>query len=145
MSVHRPGEAAVVIAIESNRPDKVVEGIYRALKDSAERQFTRARPALLAVRLTDLTNSQLIGLASREYGLAAISSRLFASLDRQHLFGVVFLSPSQSLTEVRLTDQEAVRIQNRGSALLFRNHNYPLATDPRFTALRLFGAGTNLP
>jgi hypothetical protein len=145
MSVHRPGEGAVVIAIESNRPDKVVEGIYRALKDSAERQFTRTRPALLAVRLTDLTNNQLLGLTSREHGLAAISSRLFASLDRQHLFGVVFLSPSQSLTEVPLTDQEAVRIQNRGSAVLFRNHKYPLATDPRFAALRLFAAGTTLP
>jgi hypothetical protein len=145
ISIHRPGEAAVVITIDSNRPDKVVEGIYRSLKDSAERQFTRTRPAVLAVQLTDLINSQLIGLAAREHGLAAIAHRLFAGSDRQHLFGVAFLSPSRSLTETSLADQQAARIQNHGSAVLFRNHKHPLAADSRLDGLNLFAPATTLP
>lgn len=138
ISIHRPGEAAVVITIDSDRPDRVVEGIYRSLKASAERQFTRTRPAVLAVRLTDLTDSQLLGLVGREHGLAAIAHRLFVGPDRQHLYGVAFLSPSQSLTETPLTNQQVARIQNRGSAVLFRNHNHPLAADSRFDGLNLF-------
>jgi hypothetical protein len=65
ISHHRPREAAIVAVIESEKPDKVIDGVYRALKDSAQRQFTGQRPALLAVRLTDLTKAHLDELAAR--------------------------------------------------------------------------------
>ncbi len=140
MSVHRPHEVAVVVIVESQRPDKVLQGIYRSLKDSAARQFTRTRPALLALRLIDLTHTQLLELAvQQEHGLSAIANRLFAGPERQHLYGLVIMSPSQSLDVNPPTKLQPEIIQDRWSALLYRNHKHPLAADPRLNVIKLFG------
>jgi len=77
--VGRPGHGAVVAAVSSRRRDRVVNGIYRELKESAQGQFGGANPALLAIRLLDLTMPQLRELASKGLGnFGAISNRLFA-------------------------------------------------------------------
>jgi hypothetical protein len=137
ISLHRPREAAIVAVIESEKPDKVINGVYRSLKDSAQRQFTGQRPALLAVRLTDLTKAHLDELA----GLAAIANRLFAGETRHHLFGLAFFARNGALSSARPSSGiPLTTLENRGSAVLFRRNAHPMADDPRLNVLRLFSA-----
>jgi hypothetical protein len=142
ISLHRPREAAIVVVIESEKADRVVDGVYRSLKDSAQRQFTGQRPALLAVRLTDLTKAHLDELASQDRnGLAAIANRLFAGETRHHLFGLAFLARDGALSTARPSAGTPLTIlKNRGSAVLFRRNAHPMANDPRLNVLRLFSA-----
>jgi hypothetical protein len=129
-----PNEQAAVVAILSSRePDQVVDYIYRQLKKSAERQFSGTNPALLAVNLLDLTADQLRELGSGPNELAGLSNHLFASQNREHLFGVAFVSPADTPTPG--IDIYGARLASRGMALLFRRPGHPLSEDPR---LRLF-------
>jgi hypothetical protein len=128
--VGRPGHGAVVSVVSSGRPDRVVDGIYRQLKESAQGQFGGTNPALLAIRLLDLTRAQLRGLASEGSSkFGAISNRLFARDCRAHLFGVAFVSPADIVTESM--GSAGVEFSDRGLALLFRRKDHPLAQDPR--------------
>jgi hypothetical protein len=128
--VGRPGRGAVICAVSSGRPDRLVDGIYRELKESAQGQFGGRNPALLAIRLLDLTMAQLRELASDGSGsFGAISNRLFARDSRAHLFGVAFVSPADVLTEVM--GSTGVEFSDRGLALLFRRQDHPLTHDPR--------------
>jgi hypothetical protein len=134
ISMHRPGTAAVVAVIQSRRPDKVLDGIYHQLKSSAQRQFSGRNPTLLAVRLTDLTSSQLNLLAADQWnGLGGICNRLFAGQTRQHLYGVAFFAAVQPLMGLRFPGAQA--FDERGAALLFRRDGHPNADDPRLEKL----------
>jgi hypothetical protein len=134
ISMHSPGIAAVVAVIGSRKTSGVVDGIYRPLKSSAKRQFTRRNPALLAVRLTDLTSPQLDQLALDESnGFGAICNRLFAKENRHHLYGVVFLAAPQPLTGFRFPGGQV--FDERGTALLMRRDAHPYARDPRLNKL----------
>jgi len=117
--------AAVVVAASSRKPDRVVDGIYRAMKASAEGQFGGANPALLAIRILDLTMAQLRELTSGRLG--AISNRLLTGEHRAHLFGVAFLSPADSLS----VSPDGASFSSQGMSLLFRNEQHPLSQDPR--------------
>jgi hypothetical protein len=134
ISMHRPGTAAVVAVIQSKRPDKVLDGIYRPLRSSAENQFSGSNPALLAVRLTDLTSPQLHELAAdHANGLGAICNRLFSSQSRHHLYGVAILAAAQPVTGFRVLGGQI--FDERGAALLFRRAGHPRAADPRLDKL----------
>jgi hypothetical protein len=134
ISMHRPGAGAVVAAIQSERTSRVLDGIYRSLKLSAEHQFSRKNPALLAVRLMDLTSPQLDQLAAEESnGLGGICNRLFAGLTRGHLYGVAFLAAAQPVTGFRFPGGQV--FDERGAALLFRRNGHPCADDPRLNKL----------
>jgi hypothetical protein len=130
--VGRPADAAVIAAVSSRRPDQVVDGIYRALKESAHRQFSGTNPALLAIRLLDLTMAHLRELASQRSGkLGILANRLFAGDHRAHLFGIVFVSPADIMTgSMGVTGDE---LSDRGQALLFRREDHPLSQDPRLS------------
>src|SRR6185437_5296582 len=58
-----PGKGAVIFVVKSMSSDKVVDGIYRQLKWSAESQFSKHRPAMLCVQLRDFSAPQLRKLA----------------------------------------------------------------------------------
>jgi hypothetical protein len=132
MAIHRPGTALLVV-IESKRPDKVIDGVYRALKDSAERQFSGTRPALLAVRLTDITGENLKTLMAQDRnGLAAVAQRLFSSERRAHLRNVAFLARGGvSATPGTPSGLPGAVITDRGIAASFRRIGHPTANDPR--------------
>jgi hypothetical protein len=131
MSIHRPHEAAIIVALKSEQSDKVVEGVYRALKHSAKKQFTRTKPASLIVRLTDLADTDLRQLATEPVnGLAAIATRLQRSEDRQHMISVGFVAPTGVLTPNDLGAGATV-LRGNGMVLGFQNPNHPLAADPR--------------
>jgi hypothetical protein len=59
----QPGRGAAILSMQSSKKDNVVDGIYRQLKDSAERQFSSRRPALLCIHLREVTGPQLRELA----------------------------------------------------------------------------------
>jgi hypothetical protein len=134
ISMHRPGTTAVIAVIQSKRPDGLMNGIYRPLKASAEGQFTRTKPALLAVQLTDLTSPQLDELAVEPTnGLGGICNRLFANEHRGHLFGVAFLTTARPPLAYPLPQGAA--FEHRGAALLFRRTGHPSSNDPRLKRL----------
>lgn len=128
--VGRPQSGAVIVTISSRKPDRVVDGIYRALKHSAEGQFGGSNPALLAVRLLDLTPAELHELASvGPTKLEAISNRLFAGPHREHLFGVAFVSPPEAPTEN--SNAAGTKFSSPGPAILYKRNEHPLSDDPR--------------
>jgi hypothetical protein len=112
-----PRSGAVIMVMESEKPDRVVDGIYRQLKGSAGRQFTGERPAVLCVRLRDINARQLVNLANdRTNGLAMIATRLLRSDTRAHLAGISYISPSGTLSR-----SAANAVQDRGTAYYFPN------------------------
>jgi hypothetical protein len=125
--------AAVIAFVSSRKPDKVVDGIYRALKKSADGQFSGTNPALLATNLLDLTPNQLRELASGPSALRDISNRLFGGEHRKHLFGVAFVSPADMPEAI---DIHGAALTSRGMALLFRREDHPLSQDPRLALFK---------
>lgn len=142
ISTHVAGRGAVVVALESQQPDKKVEGVYRQLKASAKNQFSRVRPAMLFLRLTDLPAPDLITLARTEEsgrsGLGSIANRLLSGEKRQHLVRVAFLAPAGQITQSKQAVSVGISTtvsQDRGIAFHFLNSRHPLAKDER---LRVF-------
>jgi hypothetical protein len=127
-------QAAVVAIVSSREPDKVADGIYRALKKSAEGQFSGSNPALLAANLLDLTSGQLHELASGPSALGGIANRLFRGERREHLFGVAFVSPADTPTEA--IDVYGAALSSRGMALFFRREGHPLSQDSRLVLFK---------
>jgi hypothetical protein len=116
-----PGSDAVIMVMESEKPDRIVDGIYRQLKGSAGRQFSGKRPAVLCVRLRDIDAQQLVNLANdRTNGLALIATRLLRAETRSHIAGISYISPSGTLSR-----SAANAVQDRGTAYYFPNPQNP--------------------
>ena len=130
----REEHAAVVAIVSSREPDKVAEGIYRALKESAAGQFSGTNPVLLATHLQDLSPHELRELGSGPSALEAICNRLFRGKHREHLFGVAFVSPANMPSQA--TDIYDSALSSRGMALLFRRQDHALSQDPRLVLFR---------
>jgi hypothetical protein len=126
------GSGAVIVVMQSERPDRVIDGIYRQLKDSAGRQFSGERPAVLCVRLREINASQLVNLANgKTNGLAMIATRLLRADNRSHLAGISYISPSGTLSR-----SAANAVQDRGTAYYFPNPK-----NPSEAVERLFASG----
>jgi hypothetical protein len=59
MHFFSPGRQALVLAIESRKPDRVLAGIRRQLRDTAEDQFGGERPGIICVQFHDLSADEL--------------------------------------------------------------------------------------
>ena len=117
MAHYVPGSGAVIMLMESEKPDRVIDGIYRQLKGSAGRQFLGKRPAVLCVRLRDINARQLVNFANdRTNGLALIATRLLRADTRSHIAGISYISPSETLSR-----SAANAVQDRGTAYYFPN------------------------
>jgi hypothetical protein len=125
-----PGRGAVVFVVQSASADKVVDGIYRQLKSSAQTQFSKRRPAMLCVQLRDFDAAQLRDLAnSSPNGLAIIATKLFSGTQRLHLAGVSFLANEGALTQRRFEfgNLRRTSYQDVGAAYVFANPEHPAA------------------
>lgn len=119
-----PGRGAAILVVQSEKPDRVLDGIYRQLKDSASKQFSRARPAVLCVQLRDITEGQLRNIkAEPNNGLRGVAARLFSGDDRDHLAGVSFLATAGVTTESGYISDGMMHttLQDVGAAFFFRN------------------------
>jgi hypothetical protein len=123
-----PGKGAAILVIQSEKPDRVVDGIYRQLRGSAYNQFSGSRPAVLCVQLRDMNAAQLHHVAEEpRNGLAAIATKLFDHDARKHIAGVSFVATSGTLTTSRSISNAMLRTsrQDVGAAYVFRNAANP--------------------
>ena len=123
---HRKG--AAILVVRSACADRVVDGIYRQLKSSAESQFSGQRPAMLCVQLRAVSALQLRNIADGSpNGLALIATRLFSGNHRSHLAAVSFVAYEGALTTTQFEfgDLRRTSYQDRGAAYFFGNPNNP--------------------
>lgn len=123
---------AAILVVKSACPDRVVDGIYRQLKSSAESQFSRRRPAMLCVQLRDISAVQLRNLANASpNGLAMIATRLFSGDQRSHLAGVSFVAYEGALTakQFEFGDLRRTSYQDVGAAYVFAKPSHSAANE----------------
>jgi hypothetical protein len=139
MTMFSPGKRAVIVLIESEKPDEMLKGIYRQLRDASKGQFTKARPGHLAVQFHDLTAEQMEDLArdasskfDKPMGLQVMTSALLQSPNRSHIHSVAYRSHG---TMLRLRRQEET-LTEQGTGYFVRNPNNPYYEDQRLRPLR---------
>lgn len=90
---YSPHRAVVAFVLESKKPNRPIEALYKQLKRSAEHQFTGRRPACLCVRLRDLDDMILRRLThSDRSGLRYIATRVCSGPKRAHMAGVTYFT-----------------------------------------------------
>lgn len=129
----RPGHGAVLVVFKSTKPDRVLAGILKRLKDDAKRQFSGNLPAILCVHLADLTEAQLRDLANAEQAGTVTGLQRMASIilqERSHLHSISVMTDGQvRVTQERSYGQIQTFMQETGPSYVFRNGNHPLAED----------------
>lgn len=132
MSMFEPSKRAIIIMIESAKPDAVLEGMRRQFKQAAVGQFSKNKPAFLAAQLHDLTDVQLLDIAksdsslhSSATALQAMTSELLQSESRAHVHTIVYRAHGKLLPEDGV-------IGSSGVTYLMKNASHPLANDLRY-------------
>lgn len=125
-----PKKRAVVALVESAKPDEVLKGVARQLRDKAE-QFTKTRPGVISVQFQDLTADQLENIADQDShspagpnGLQILTHDFFDSEKRAHVHTVVYRSQSRIIAEGNT-------ITGGGPAYFFRNRHHTHYADER--------------
>ena len=138
ITMFSPSKRAVVLSLESEKPDEVLKGMHHQLREAAKGQFSKTRPAILAVQLHDLTADQLVDLAQSDSswrgnatGLQIMTSDFLQSPSRSHIHTVVYRSHGA------LGDKQDGTKHADGIAYMIKNGFHPLAKDARYSA---FGA-----
>lgn len=131
-----PKRRAVVLLLESAKPDDVLRGMRHQLREAAKGQFSKTRPAFLAVQLHDLTADQLGNLArsdsswrSNATGLQIMTSDFLQSPSRAHIHTVVYRSHGALGDEKQDGTKRA-----DGIAYMIKNGFHPLHKDARYAA-----------
>lgn len=133
-----PRKRAVVVLVESARPDEVLKGIYRQLREACKGQFTKTRPGHLAVQFQDLTAKQMEELArdgasgaDKPTGLQAMTTALLQSPNRSHIHSVAYRSHGTMLRP----QGQPHSLMEQGIGSFTRNPSHPLYDDPRLRPL----------
>lgn len=133
-----PQKGAVVVVVHSSKPDKVLTGIYRQIKDSSRDQLTGSRPGLMCVHLEDVSGTDLIDLANSEgsdpsngTGLQAMATTVLLKRPQVHTVAFTAAGDIKFGSQVFENRVEKHR-QEKGSAYSFPNPNHPLADDPLY-------------
>jgi len=122
----RPGHAAIIVHFESRLPDRVLDRLFRRLKDDAKRQFSGGRPAFMCVHLADLTQEQLHELARAEHAgtVTGIQRAISILLHRRlHLYGVALMTEGE--VHIGKGNQGTRSVQETGPSYVFRNPDHP--------------------
>lgn len=90
---------AVIVIVQSNKPDTTLLNIYKMIKDSAERQPTKSRPVFYIAGFEDITSEEIYSLLAQDRenhqmptGLRITTSRFLNSEKRKHVAGIGYLS-----------------------------------------------------
>jgi hypothetical protein len=129
-----PKRRAVILLLESEKSDDVLKGMRHQLREAAKGQFSKTRPAFLAVQLHDLTADQLGDLARSDSswrgnatGLQIMTSDFLQSPSRAHIHTVVYRSHGA------LSDQKQDGAKRAdGIAYMIKNGFHPLHKDTRY-------------
>lgn len=129
----RPGHAAVILHFESRMEDRVLDQLFRRLKEDAQRQFSGNRPAFLCVHLADLTQEQLLELANADHAGAVTGIQRAVSIllqRRAHLHSVALMSDGAvQIVRERVGNRMTTSVQETGPSYVFRNPEHPQADD----------------
>lgn len=131
-----PKRRAVGLLLESEKSDDVLKGMHHQLREAANSQFSKTRPAFLAVQLHDLTADQLGDLARSDSpwrrnatGLQIMTSDFLQSPSRAHIHTVVYRSHGA------LGDQKQDGTKRaEGIAYMIKNGLHPMYEDARYAA-----------
>lgn len=136
MILFSPKQRAVILSLVSVKSDEVLNAMRRQLREAAKGQFTKCRPAILAVQLHDLTAEQLFNLARSDSpsrgnasGLQIITSDFLQSPSRAHIHTVVYRSHG-TLDDKRRDGTKRAD----GLAYIIKNGYHPLHEDRRYAA-----------
>ena len=124
-----PSKRALIALVESAKPDQVLKGVARQLRDKAK-QFTETRPGIITVQFQDLTDDQLEDIAKYESptrlgasSLQIVTHDFLDSAKRSHIHTVVYRSHSRMKAERNI-------IRGDGPAYFIRNpHNLHYADE----------------
>lgn len=124
----------VIVAVRSELPDRSQDRLYEQLKRSAESQFSRTRPAILAVELRDLDADQIRDMATRRGSwLPQVAGRLLAATSRHHVIGLGFMAAASELSDVGSSGSSDSSLQNRGTVWLFNNAQHERSMETLFS------------
>lgn len=126
-----PGYAAIIVHFESQAPDRVLDEIFKRLKNDAKRQFSRSRPAFMCVHLADLTQEQLLELAHADIGGSATGIQRAISIllhRRVHLHGVALMADGE--VGIVPGNRQTRSVQESGASYVFSNPDHPDADNP---------------
>lgn len=132
-------KGTVCVSVESAEADSVVKNIHRSLKKDSKRQFTKRRPAVLCIELSELTPIQLQELyrAQNQDAGTAIQRAINDLLVRRPHLHTVALTVKGDLHD-RTTIQGPVltrALSDAGWTYFFTNPHHPLASDARLQGL----------
>lgn len=138
MILFSPGKRGLVALVESAKPDEVLKGAYRQLREAAKGQFTKTRPGILSVQFRDLTAEQMESIARsntterlKATGLQIMTSDFLASENRKHIHTVAYRSHGRLMSQ---KESGPNSIRERGLAYYIRNPSNLYFDDPRSRA-----------
>jgi hypothetical protein len=139
MILFSPGKQAVVTLVESAKPDQVLKGVYRQLREAAMKQFTKTRPGILSVQFQDLSAEDIVAIGradttdrNRATGLQLMTSHFLNSPNRGHIHTVAYRSHGKLVVHDEGGGQKSHRAQ--GISYFIRNPHNPFYDDPRSRA-----------
>lgn len=95
--IFTPARTAAVLLVESEVPDRVLEGMKYQLRHAAKGQFTGTRPGILTAHIHALSGAQMISLADLQEtdlqnptGLRVMTSNFLANDSRMHIHTVAY-------------------------------------------------------
>ena len=131
----RPRRHAVLVALQSDKEDKVLTGIHKQLKESAAKQFSGTLPAMICCHLTDLSEAELLSLQYKdEHGIGIDHMTSDLIVRRPQLLAVTYTAPG-SISYERMTVGQFEHQSQRevGPTYTLRNPKHPLADDGRYS------------
>lgn len=124
------GGSNVVMALKSKKDDTFLDAINQTLSESAKKQLTGTRPAILVIRFEDLTNEQIQSIAESDIhksdnpsALQIKVSEFLNNPNRDHVVLVIFVSKDE------LSTKDVGVKSNSGVAYYFPNTKSPFWDD----------------
>ena len=133
----KSNHGAVVVAVESQQPDRMMRVLVRELKKSAKNQFTKTRPGVICLRFSDLTEAQLVeigesGMEGQASALQIATSGLLNRDNWSHVHTIAYFAPGQLASSwVEDKDSRTESAQEQSRSYFFRNPHNELAGDLR--------------
>lgn len=134
--VGSPSGGVIGVSLESRRPDKVLQGIGRQLRDSAKSQFTRSRAGILSVQLYAISHDDLLrlgrdsgGSERPSTGFDYLAHEIFRGESTAHMLALAFRShePIVSSGEIRGHVLQQTH-QASGHCYVSTNMSHPFAS-----------------
>ena len=103
----------IIVSLKSEKPDKVLDGIYEKIHDAALTQLIDSMPGIIVAFLEDVYDLRGLGSGT---GLQIMTNNLLSNNKLSHIAGISYCSEIQI---VKRSTSEDYSSQN----LFFRNHH----------------------